>query len=389
MDLAGNVLTQYTYTLYGDLIHVDDLSGAVAAPVNRFLHQGLPLERFYAESGDDLMTDAVDTAPILLVINPATGESPLGLYYNRNRWYSPALGRFTSADPNATAMPIVTALAFNAEALDTLLSGLDAASHYGDGMNLYIYLGSNPVNRLDALGTFSYTEAGATVGVQGLLGGLLNCAMGGSFWQGAFAGAAGGAAGGLANFAFASASGLWATLAANAVVGAVDGGISAFAGTFYSTGDFAAALADARWGIAVGALTGGAVDIGARGLKALGIVRSGSIAALGRSVAQRLGGASIADTALVNFGRTVRSQINPAHGARSYWFRWGDIKDLTPEQIGGLIGDLASAGTPGGVRVARVSKLPCTSFRRVDNPYGVAEYIIDESVPVSSFTIEG
>ena len=49
-------------------------------------------------------------------------------------------------------MPIVTALAFNAEALDTLLSGLDAASHYGNGMNLYVYQGSNPVNRLDALG---------------------------------------------------------------------------------------------------------------------------------------------------------------------------------------------------------------------------------------------
>ena len=147
MDDDGDVLTQYTYTPYGDLIHVDDLSGTVAAPVNRFLHQGLPLERFYAKENDDLTTDA-----ILLVIDPETGESPLGLYINRNRCYIPALGRFTSADPNATAMPIVTALAFNAEALDTLLSGLDAASHYGDGMNLYIYLGSNPVNRLDALG---------------------------------------------------------------------------------------------------------------------------------------------------------------------------------------------------------------------------------------------
>ena len=66
MDLAGNVLTQYTYTPYGDLIHVDDLTGGVDVPVNRFLHQGLPLERFYAESGDDLTTDAVDT--IIIVI---------------------------------------------------------------------------------------------------------------------------------------------------------------------------------------------------------------------------------------------------------------------------------------------------------------------------------
>ena len=89
-------------------------------PVNRFTHQGLPFERFYAESGDDLTTDA-----ILVGVGLADGEFAAGLYQNRNRWYSPALGRFTSMDPNATAMPIVTALAFNAEALDTLLSAFD------------------------------------------------------------------------------------------------------------------------------------------------------------------------------------------------------------------------------------------------------------------------
>ena len=129
LDVSGNVLTQYTYTPYGELIHVDDLTGGADAPVNRFTHQGLPFERFYAESGADF-----GTSPILIGVNLGTGEFALGLHYNRNRWYSPELGRFTSADPNATAMPIVTALAFNAEALDTLLSAFDAASHFGDGM---------------------------------------------------------------------------------------------------------------------------------------------------------------------------------------------------------------------------------------------------------------
>ena len=33
-----------------------------------------------------------------------------GLYYNRNRWYSPGLGRFTTRDVNETALPILTAM---------------------------------------------------------------------------------------------------------------------------------------------------------------------------------------------------------------------------------------------------------------------------------------
>ena len=75
MDISGNVLTQYTYTPYGDLIHVDDLTGGVDVPVNRFTHQGLPFERFYAESGDDLTTDA-----ILVGVGLVNAEFAPGLY---------------------------------------------------------------------------------------------------------------------------------------------------------------------------------------------------------------------------------------------------------------------------------------------------------------------
>lgn len=38
--------------------------------------------------------------------------------------------------------------------MSILLSGFEAMGHYGDGMNLYGYLGANPVNRRDALGLY-------------------------------------------------------------------------------------------------------------------------------------------------------------------------------------------------------------------------------------------
>lgn len=91
-----------------------------AHAVNRVGHQGLFFDRF----------DGSETAPVL-----TPGAS--GLYYNRNRFYSPALGRFLQRDPNETGMAILTALACNGEALDILLQGFNAAVLYGDGMNLY------------------------------------------------------------------------------------------------------------------------------------------------------------------------------------------------------------------------------------------------------------
>jgi len=49
-------------------------------------------------------------------------------------------------------MPIITAMASNGETLLSLVGGFDAQAHYLDGMNLYQYLGSNPLRRTDPLG---------------------------------------------------------------------------------------------------------------------------------------------------------------------------------------------------------------------------------------------
>ncbi len=96
-----------------------------------------------------------------LATTPAPGEtaleSPLEpgatvIYLTRNRAYSPELGRFLSRDPNEAAMPVVSALLMNGEAVALALGAFNPNAHYGDGMNLYEFGRSDPVNMRDPLG---------------------------------------------------------------------------------------------------------------------------------------------------------------------------------------------------------------------------------------------
>jgi len=105
---------------------------------NRVGHQGLFFDRF---AGD------YTTQPL----SPTDGA---GLYFNRNRFYSPTLGRFIQRDPNETALPILTALATNAESLSVNFGPFDAHALYANGPNLYQYEGSNPVNNRDPSGLY-------------------------------------------------------------------------------------------------------------------------------------------------------------------------------------------------------------------------------------------
>jgi RHS repeat-associated protein len=97
---------------------------------------------------------------------------------------------------------------------------------------------------------------------------------------------------------------------------------------------------------------------------------------------------SVADDVFVNFGKTARSTVEPPTGT-SYWFRFGDIKHLTPTQVEGVIGPLASAGEVGGAKVMRVAAATA-QFKAVPKPTnvaGIAEYTVDKAVEVAESVV--
>jgi len=135
----GTVLAQYVFEPYGGVALSETLVDSLATELTNTLgHQGLHFIRLD------------DTSPAANTLTPAAR----GLYYNRNRFYSPDLGRFITRDPNATALPILTAAARNGQALDILIEPLDGNALFADGMNLYLYAGANPISGNDPLGLF-------------------------------------------------------------------------------------------------------------------------------------------------------------------------------------------------------------------------------------------
>jgi RHS repeat-associated protein len=154
VDTAGGLLRQYNWDPYGQLVAKEHNPAAPLLPTTRLGHQGLFFERFHVDAGDNVL----DSGQTLGTFDAVTGRGPAGLFYNRNRWYSPSLGRFTSRDINATSAPIDTAMRMNGDSARILVGTFDYYSHYRDGASLYGYLGSNPLNGLDPTGLFDYFE---------------------------------------------------------------------------------------------------------------------------------------------------------------------------------------------------------------------------------------
>jgi len=132
-DSGGSLVEQYVYDPYGTIAAKEIVTGA---PLNHVGHQGLFFDRL----------DDPDGLPL--------HENAVGLYYNRNRWYSPTMGRFLQRDPNEAAQPIITALLMNGDIMQVLLHMYSLQGQYSDGMNLYQYCGSNPINNRDPNGLF-------------------------------------------------------------------------------------------------------------------------------------------------------------------------------------------------------------------------------------------
>lgn len=131
VDDEGETLAQYTYDPYGDRIVSEHAPGITEDCAAGF--QGL----FFDTLGE----------------HPLTGE-PLALYHARNRDLRSFLGRFLQKDPNETGLPLLTAAASWGQTFSTSISGFDLLAHYGEGANLFVFAGANPITSGDPLGLY-------------------------------------------------------------------------------------------------------------------------------------------------------------------------------------------------------------------------------------------
>ncbi len=136
----GRVVSQFTYDAYGSPLSYDNLfpSNQIPTPLMRCGHKGL-------------FVDRLDVGVVLAggVENARITPGASLLCHNRNRTYSPKLGRFLQQDPNMSGSMVVTMSMRNGIAIDPTL---DLTLLYKNGASLYQYLGSKPWSRSDSLG---------------------------------------------------------------------------------------------------------------------------------------------------------------------------------------------------------------------------------------------
>ena len=142
----ARVAAQWRYDAYGKVLGHDRFFDS---PELRAGHKGLFADRLdepaWVWDGPDQTTGAWVGSWDTLT------SGAMILYNARNRTYSPDLGRFLQQDPNATAQTVL-ASASAGSAIDAWVDSFDALTLYGDGPNLFGYLGGNPWTRWDSLG---------------------------------------------------------------------------------------------------------------------------------------------------------------------------------------------------------------------------------------------
>lgn len=115
-------------------------------PINRVGHQGLFFERYNGSFNE-----------------PTIAANIAGLYYNRNRFYSPTLGRFITRDPNETATTLITAMTKNGGVYSILLRSMSSQSFDRKSATNYLYLDGNPLTHLDPSGLMGIANVGTSM----------------------------------------------------------------------------------------------------------------------------------------------------------------------------------------------------------------------------------
>ena len=183
--------------------------------------------------------------------------------------YNPRTGRYLQRDPSGQAL-VLQALRHNAENPMVTVS-MAYQLQFGDGMNFYEYLRSNPSIGRDPSGLTTYAELGSSVGMQSAMGGFANGFVaklaGRNFWSGFAEGAIGGAFGGAAGYAFQAGR---AGFFGSAVLGRfVEGFVEETATSFYNGTDAKNALVNALFSGGMSVVTGGLFSMNKRNVDAV------------------------------------------------------------------------------------------------------------------------
>jgi hypothetical protein len=83
------------------------------------------------------------------------------------------MGRFYQLDPNATAMALLEASIYHGRGVGAIALAFSMEEMYGDGMNLYEYVRSNPVMNSDPFGLFVGMLSAGCPGPSDMLSGVL------------------------------------------------------------------------------------------------------------------------------------------------------------------------------------------------------------------------
>jgi hypothetical protein len=168
---TGAILARYTYDGFGRIL-LSEHDGVNTGPegtqsikptANRVGHKGLFFDR-YDTPHAWVPGSGIDGLPPTLAA-PTTGSvgqagswasgGVKGLYYNRNRHFSPNLGRFVQRDPNATGLVLAATPSMHGQQVMTDLQPFDVEFHYLDGPNTHAAYAAGPTLYSDPMGLFS------------------------------------------------------------------------------------------------------------------------------------------------------------------------------------------------------------------------------------------